>query len=108
MIESIEMTERPNRDARWWMGCQPHIRALREKIQSATANSDRDVENLLQKCVSLYMATIHHNSSMEDEKIYIALSGMRSISVPFSNLKVQKDDQCVDVFMFRAVQYLRL
>jgi hypothetical protein len=59
------------------MGCQPHIRALREKIQSATASSDRDVENLLQKCVSLYMATIHHNSSMEDEKIYIALSGGR-------------------------------
>lgn len=71
------MTERPDRDARWWMGCQPHIRALREKIQSATASSDRDVENLLQKCVSIYMATIHHNSSMEDEKIYIALSGGR-------------------------------
>lgn len=70
-----ESSTRGDRDARWWMECQPHIRALRETMHSATAN--RDVENLLQKCVSLYMATIRHNSSLEDEKIYIALSGGR-------------------------------
>lgn len=64
---------RRSQDARWWMECQPHIRALRETTHSATAN--RVIEDLLQKCVSLYMAAIRHNSSLPDEKVYIALTG---------------------------------
>lgn len=73
--EMVDSERRPDRDWRWWMGCQPHIRALREAMHSATANSNREVENLLQKCISLYMAAIHHTSSLEDEKIYIAVTG---------------------------------
>lgn len=40
-----------------------------------SANANKEVEILLQKCVSLYMATINYNSSLDDEKIYIALTG---------------------------------
>lgn len=69
----VDPDRRPDRDTRWWMYCQPHIRALREVMYSANAN--KEVEILLQKCVSLYMATINYNSSLDDEKIYIALTG---------------------------------
>ena len=63
------------------MGCQPHIRALRETMHSAqVANSNCEVEYLLQKCVSLYMAEIRCTSILEDEKMYIAISSGKFFS----------------------------
>lgn len=60
-------------EVRWWMACEPHVRALRDLVRSKV--KVRDVEELLHKCVSLYMADIHDHSLLENENVLLTISG---------------------------------
>lgn len=82
--------------ARWWMGCQPHIRVLRGVVRSRVEN--RDVEASLHKCVSLYMADIHEHSVLEDEKVFLTISGI--ISDLLFNQSLESNTFCCNELTF--------
>lgn len=60
-------------EARWWMGCQPHIRILRGVVRSRIEIGA--IEAPLHKCVALYMADIQEHSALEDEKVLLTIAG---------------------------------
>ncbi|XP_073391596.1 protein DOG1-like 3 [Physcomitrium patens] len=62
-------------EGRWWMACEPHVRVVRDLVRSKV--EERDVEEPLHKCVSLYMADIHDHSLLENANVFLTISGAR-------------------------------